>query len=56
MTNGLFRVASRIVAVILLALVASLVEAQERKEKRSATDFNMAAYLEQLSSKAKQRG
>jgi acetyl esterase/lipase len=56
MTNEFVRVASRIVAVILLGLVASLAQAQDRKEKRSAEDFNMAAYLAQLSSKAKQRG
>jgi acetyl esterase/lipase len=56
MTHGLFRVALHIVSVILLALVTSLVEAQDAKDKRSATDFNMAAYLEQLSSKAQQRG
>ena len=56
MTNEFVRVASCIVALILLALVASLAHAQDRKEKRSATDFNMAAYLDHLSSKATQRG
>ena len=48
------------VAVLLLAcaLVAALgmAQAQDRKETRSAADFDMATYLSQLSAQGKERG
>ena len=48
------------VAVLLLACalvaVLGMAQAQDRKEKLSVADFDMAAYLSQLSAEGKQRG
>jgi hypothetical protein len=41
--------------VLLLAMLA-VAQAQDRKETRSAADFDMAAYLSQLSAEGKERG